>query len=390
LLSWLSRSGHRLRSDATERIPQLDGIRGIAISLVVLFHYFGGNAEDSIIGNKVIRFLFNRGLSGVDLFFILSGFLIGGILLDNKINARFLRVFYYRRSLRIFPLYYIFLTCAFLVLGVPEDWWAYLSYVQNITMALGIQPKQSLSLTWSLAVEEHFYLLLPFMIATLSRRSLLVAVGIVVIVAQALRIVSVVVLPYPETNFGYYFTLCRIDELMLGVGAALAVRTPDIFRWVKNSPSKLCAVMAVCLLALPPIQWCENKYPGFYIMFGIPVYAVMYLAFLLLVVSRPSSLAGKLTNLSLLRWIGLRAYSIYLFHPIVSEIICSNLQGASLASAYIARFLAIACTVSVAALTWRLIEQPLIRRGHRFSYRAAAPVREATEDGIAAPQRVLS
>jgi len=103
-----------------KRIPQLDGIRGIAVSMVVLFHY--SRFDDlSIFPNKAVQLLFSRGFSGVDLFFILSRFLIGGILLDNKIDRRFAHVFYYRRFLRIFPLYYALLVVAWFAAGRLPD-----------------------------------------------------------------------------------------------------------------------------------------------------------------------------------------------------------------------------------------------------------------------------
>src|SRR5262245_21157587 len=127
---------------AQKRMPELDGIRGVAISLVLFWHYIICQLDvpyDSVAAN--VKVFFALTWSGVDLFFVLSGFLLGGILMDNKGSSNYFKVFYIRRACRIFPLYYswlfILLMLAFVApsLGTMShfggSFWSYLTYLQN-------------------------------------------------------------------------------------------------------------------------------------------------------------------------------------------------------------------------------------------------------------------
>src|SRR5207248_1231599 len=141
-----------------QKIPQLDGIRGVAI-LVVILHNSG-------------RFprLFANGWMGVDLFFVLSGFLITGILLDTKESESYFKNFYARRCLRIWPLYYSLLLFMFVLVPLlrPSEahiifeksspWWAYPLFLQNFLIPISTNAAGPLAITWSLAIEEQFYL----------------------------------------------------------------------------------------------------------------------------------------------------------------------------------------------------------------------------------------
>lgn len=169
------------------RMHELDTIRGIAVLLVLFFHGFG--FRYGVQGLSGLPKLFVAatlpGWMGVNLFFVLSGFLITGILLDSKFNRDYFRTFYVRRALRILPLYYavLFLLAVLTRTGWVDRHasWAYLGlsffYLSNITELFGV-PSQY-TVLWSLAVEEHFYLLWPAAVRVLSRqRVLLVSLGI--------------------------------------------------------------------------------------------------------------------------------------------------------------------------------------------------------------------
>ena len=156
-------------------IPALDGLRGIAIILVMLHHftyYRPTSGIDALIGS-VLFF----GWTGVDLFFVLSGFLITGILLDTRGSERYFTSFYARRTLRIFPLYYLVLFLAFVVLpkfpavhpvlagqaDVPPQW-PYWLYLTNFSIADRGWVHGWVDVAWSLAIEEQFYLVWPLVI----------------------------------------------------------------------------------------------------------------------------------------------------------------------------------------------------------------------------------
>src|SRR5688572_26568085 len=154
------------------RIPHLDAIRGVAVLMVLVWHYFCGNINAET--HSTLAYL-NRAFglmwSGVDLFFVLSGFLITGILMDNASSPNYFKVFYIRRVCRIFPLYFLtillFVLFGWFLTGPGFRWlfaeplplWSYLTFTQNFVMGFQVERAYWLGLTWSIAVEEHFYLI---------------------------------------------------------------------------------------------------------------------------------------------------------------------------------------------------------------------------------------
>ncbi len=174
-----------------KRVPALDGLRGLAILAVVEFHFAEGLTNASRPESAIYN-VFRTGWLGVDLFFVLSGFLITGILSNSKGTPGYFRNFYWRRALRIFPPYYAFL----FVFGVlyplarhrPLDapWWHW-TYLTNVAIAAGL-PVNSCSHFWSLAIEEQFYLLWPLLIYMLSRKAAMNACIACVGIAAAARI----------------------------------------------------------------------------------------------------------------------------------------------------------------------------------------------------------
>ena len=164
-------------SISNPHIPALDGIRGLAILLVLLCHFpLYGDMQPTIFIDKLFYAMTRAGWCGVDLFFVLSGFLITGILYDAKGSRFFFRNFYMRRCLRIFPLYYGVLAVFFVIvpfvlplgrnyeLFLKDQAW-YWSYLTNIKIAIEGWPKfYALAHFWSLAVEEQFYFVWPFVV----------------------------------------------------------------------------------------------------------------------------------------------------------------------------------------------------------------------------------
>ena len=200
-------------------IPALDGLRGCAVLMVIVFHFFqeaAGHAGSSILRASFI------GSTGVDLFFVLSGFLITGILIRSKGGPHFIRNFYARRSLRILPLYFGFLLFSATLLpaltGDPRPSWMYWVFLQNVGMTFS--DLASLSGTpvhlWSLAVEEHFYLFWPFLVLAFSGNRLVRVLVFLIAGALALRIALI------ASGIGVgMFTPVRMDTL--AAGAVVAV-----------------------------------------------------------------------------------------------------------------------------------------------------------------------
>lgn len=182
------------------RMPELDTLRGVAVSLVVCFHSFGfAYTIHGLSGiPRILVALTLPGWVGVNLFFVLSGFLITGILLDTKTRPDYYHRFYVRRALRILPLYYAVLALLLVLArtGLVERRasWSFLAlssvYLANVTELLGV-PMQY-GVLWSLAVEEHFYLLWPGLVRSFSRRNVMVCASGVAAICLSLRVLSYV------------------------------------------------------------------------------------------------------------------------------------------------------------------------------------------------------
>jgi len=222
-------------------VPALDAIRGLAIVLVTLYRFGGGgDGAASAIGHN---WFVDLGSRGVDLFFVLSGFLITGILFDAKGKDHYFRNFYLRRSLRIFPLYYAALAVTLLVLpsllpasaasfqpAMDAQAWLWL-YGGNVWQSFtGEWVLGPLNHFWSLAIEEHFYLLWPAVICFTSRRTAMGACGglfIGSILARAVWLAS-----GGNNVAAEVFTPLRMDGLVLGSWLALTARGAGGFQWL--------------------------------------------------------------------------------------------------------------------------------------------------------------
>jgi peptidoglycan/LPS O-acetylase OafA/YrhL len=257
---------------STKRMPELDGLRGIAILMVFLLHYIAeSHTHDGNFG-PLYRFaqIFRLGWSGVDLFFVLSGFLIGGILLDSRSSAHYFKPFYTRRLHRIAPVYYAWISVFGVVGFVVSKWgpsyvaelgtasvpvWVYYPFLQNLMFkSLSEFTRYWMGPTWSLAVEEQFYLVSPWLIRFLSLRRLTQFLIACVIGAPVLRYV---LYPHSPGILGMYYVLtpCRADALALGMLAAVAWRT-RARAWLAQHISYVKVASGVLLLgALAMVKW---------------------------------------------------------------------------------------------------------------------------------------
>ena len=230
------------------RIPELDGLRGIAIGMVIIWHYFSTTIHVQPASPFFYLVAATRlTWSGVDLFFVLSGFLIGGILIDARGAANYFKVFYTRRFFRIVPIYSVVLLVfpILTILRHPANptlsrpaaapWYMYWTFTQNFWMAVTSSlGTNSLVMTWSLAVEEQFYLTLPLLVFLLSPGQLRRAVIGGIAFAPILRLTIHFLLP---DNWGAAYVLmpCRADSLLLGVFAAILLRDPSSKAKIQNS-----------------------------------------------------------------------------------------------------------------------------------------------------------
>lgn len=371
-----------------QRIPELDGVRGCAIVLVLLWHYVAEqiHAPLASVGGRVAQVL---GLcwSGVDLFFVLSGFLIAGILLDRREAENYFRVFYIRRVCRIFPLYFVLLGLFVLLAATkvgrdprfsllfadPMPLWSYAAFVQNMVMgARETYGAGWLGVTWSLAVEEQFYLVLPLVIFWVPRRWLPPVLLAAVLGAPILRgvtgggLLSFTGMPW------------RADSLLMGALLACGMRTPGFVEMAGRQRGALRLLLAVLVAGAVVMTWRRHVFG----MLGHSWLAALFALLILLpLLGRDGWLAAGL-RWPVLTWLGRLSYGVYVFHQPVSGLLHGWWRGAvpeihDARSAGIT-LLALGLTLLAAAASYFLIEQPIVRYGHTFRY-VPPPARQPAE-----------
>jgi peptidoglycan/LPS O-acetylase OafA/YrhL len=360
-----------------DRIPQLDGIRGIAILLVLIWHYF--NRQVHPTDNNFLAYLklaSNITWSGVDLFFVLSGFLIGGILLDNRSTSNYYRIFYLRRICRIFPLYFLIVFSFIALSRIASDsfsWlfadplptWTYLTFIQNYPMGtFGFGPHW-ISVTWSLAVEEQFYLVLPVFIRFLRRTWMVPVLLGLILCGPIMRL-------WVSSLGDVVYAFCRLDSLLIGVLLACLYRHDKFVRLVRQY-RLLCwwsLAFMVAVTGLLPL--------GAYEMGGVYNHFWLALVYGLLVLSavcfRESWLGTVLANPAIV-WLGVRSYCIYLVHQVMSGLMHGAVFGAPPQMSNIhdvaVTGVALISTLILASFSFHYFEKPFLAFAHKFRYRAA-------------------
>ena len=317
-------------SNLSGRIPELDGLRGLAILLVILCHYVG-NAGHAPLGFWPHRFLsaFTAGWSGVDLFFVLSGFLIGGILLNAREAPRYFRTFYMRRVFRILPIYYLwtllfgatvvgavvfspgqFGVSARDLLRVPVQ----LLFLQNIFIGMPHFQWTWFVVTWSLAIEEQFYLFAPPLIRFLSPRNFVAVLVATVALAPILRFL---LFRYwaPGTYLCAFLMPCRADALAWGMLLAVGWRKTWFREFVQRNGAKLEGVLAGLFLGVGTLLWwLVHPLNGVTVTIGFSWLAVFYSAVLLIVLSKPKSWIAGVMRWKFLGRLGGISYCVYILH----------------------------------------------------------------------------
>jgi peptidoglycan/LPS O-acetylase OafA/YrhL len=364
--------------EETRRIPELDGLRGVAVLSVVIAHYFCEVPG----GLQSAKF----GWLGVDLFFVLSGFLIGGILLDNRGSPRYFATFYLRRACRIFPVYYVVLavvlTLAALFAGnswldAPLPAPAYLTYTQNIVMAetgrLGVA---WLLPTWTLAVEEQFYFLLPVIIFLTPRRYIISLALTVIAAAPLFRVAAFATMN--DVAAGMLLP-SRCDLLFFGVLSAAIYRQPALWSRATANGARalkcgaLIGVTGICAV-LAATAWFADRD---LIMIMTPtVGGLLCSSYVLLMVSGAPEAARFRSPF--LRFFGAISYGLYLIHQPICGLMHGILLDARPDIANLAQLAvtgaALALSVGLAFVSWTYFEAPIVRFGRQLTKNAGMPV----------------
>jgi len=334
-----------------KKIPQLDAVRGLAVLLVLLHN-------TDIYPALHLQLISVNGWMGVDLFFVLSGLLITGILLDTKQSDGYFSNFYARRCLRIWPLYYAVLLFMFVIVPIlrPSDahtvfearsspWWAYPVFLQNFLVPIPTMATGALGVTWSLAVEEQFYLVWPLVVWFCTAAQLRKIAIAVICFSPALRYY----LSLHQVNI-YSNTFCRLDGLMAGALLAIVIRAAGFV------PSKFVARAWVVFLISAPLALAVETLHARWIGFSVIALASVSFVYLALF-STQKWLHALLTNRFLV-YTGTISYGIYLLQKI-------PLDAAKAFHLDRHQFLALplttAATYAMAALSWNLLEKPFLK-----------------------------
>lgn len=391
MVSPIANDGGTLPADSAPSAPvqptrghlqELDGVRGFAILMVLALHFLCTQIEAPRSGTEaLIARVTGYGRWGVDLFFVLSGFLITGILYDTRGSRGYFKTFYMRRTLRIFPLYYATLLVALVL--IPAGWlqqfapgllkarasqgWLW-PYLTNVYVAKqGAFDIPYLSHFWTLAVEEHFYLVWPFAVGLLPRRtSMWLSVGLSVL-AVSLRIA--VGFWGPNRLYAHVLTPCRLDALCIGAFLALAARGPLGAQAI--GPFARRAVLPAALGVVLTSLW-HAKSPGH--VFTEPLRELFLSLFFgfAVVLAATSYGPGRFKawlRVGWLRWLGKYSYGLYVFHGIVAYSLATHpilprfeaLAGSRLGGLLLQALAGTLLSMGIAVLSYELLEAPFLR-----------------------------
>lgn len=372
------------------RLPALDGLRSLVL-LILFVHYVVGPARGwdgwMLSSFMAVGLL---AVTALDIFFVLSGFLITGILLDTKHSPSYFRSFYIRRLVRIVPLYYGFLLVYLIVIPTLVSWDTqaltltpgqhvyYWGYFVNIAYALDWRLAAYTGHLWTLSLEEQFYLAWPIIVWACTLQRLRNVCGACLIIAPLVRLATAELMP--DTVMFYTFTFARMDGLAMGALLAVCWRdrssVADFVIEIRRG-----AIVASCVALA--IIGLEMRAPSLALEGGIrqvvyltaSVYCAAGVVVAMLWTDR-ERLWHRIARSWPLRRIGIYSYAIYVLHdPLAYVLHQSNVlrrpsPGADVASALGYFVVMTIVTIAVAALSWHLFEKPLLR------LRPASPSRQ--------------
>ena len=343
------------------RIATLDGLRGIAILAVVILHLFCDRlAVEYFDVSLVTARLLSFQARGVDLFFVISGFLIGGIFVRHGAGGGVVKPFYLRRIFRILPLYYLLLLVA-LFIGAfgSTPGWAYPLFLHNFYWAFGYSFGSILGPAWSLAVEEQFYLLYPWCHRFFGKFLPALVLGALVL--------TLLVKTVGAENHWFerprFFTLNCMGGILFGLLAAWAYHTTSLVTWMRQN-----ATRASALVGLSSGLGFVGAIGGLSSWWWLLADAILGFTFSLLVI-HVTIFRCRPLELRWLRLLGRNCYFIYLFHIPVFELLTWTLRP-PLDELYPFAFFATVLTVVLSVFSMRYLEAPLIQFASRWKYTA--------------------
>ena len=357
--------------DSTVRLRGLDLLRAAAIVLVLMTHYCGFVSHAATFGiiGKV-------GWAGVDLFFVLSGYLIGNQLLAPVARGEplSLKAFFVRRLLRTLPNYYVVLAVYWMFPGPPLGGssmaapWRFLTFTQNVGLAYG----QTFSHSWSLCIEEQFYLLLPLAVLALAR------IGFPVRLAWGLLVGGIAAGMAARAAYAlhghdafmaevYYSSFCRADELLPGVAIALLRNVhPHAFTRLLRHANALCAAglaLGVGILTCIHLDWPTTAMTS---TFGFSLLAIAF-ALLTCAALSPACILNRI-DIPGASQLALWSYAVYLVHKPVFMALQPHLERLHVDAGAPATVAAVmAAGIAGGWVVYRCVETPFMRLRARWT-----------------------
>ena len=358
----------RPNAPGPSRIVELDALRGLAAIAVVAYHY----SRETPWFNRGLY----AGLVGLDLFFVLSGFLISSILLSHGGRPGFHRSFYGRRGLRIWPAYYLLILGVAAVVaidpavGTLRGLPAYLTFTQNLPYYWSDHAPtlaRAAELTWSLAVEEQFYLAWPILLGVVGASRMRPLALALIVAAIAAR----------QSGFHSWILICHCDAFAIGGLLALSLRERGMDGSSRGPARRFALGGAACLfyllVVLPMLggrPFDEERGPW---AFNLTIVAAFFACLIGLIVLHAGHPALAPLRARWLTSLGTISYGIYLYH-IAVLLACEWLLRRCGLPTLAAPGIAAPVTVVVASASWAWIETPILRIKDRFPYRRPAPI----------------
>lgn len=361
---------------AIQYVPALDGLRAFAILLVLWFH------AGELFGREGVLIAGRGGWMGVDLFFVVSGYLITSILLETRSRSRSLRTFWLRRAVRIFPLHYLYLVVLVGVsLAAPAvldardhpktvlEWLPYFLYLGNVAILLQGQVGHALILLWSLAIEEQFYAVWPVVTSKLDLRELRRLCLMGAAAALAFRFGAHVGLER-QREFYYYLTFCRMDPLLLGAALAITVLDDTGRAKVTQWANRLIvpALVSVAVLLAICVGHIDARPSLWWITLGLTAVSLSMTVIVAWALD-PPPLARQFLSLRPLVAIGRISYGIYIWHVLIGLGLthwAKEAQPDWSATELVPLWLVL--SLGISSGSWFLYEKPFLQLKRRFGY----------------------
>jgi len=370
--------------DFRQRLPSLDGVRGVAILAVFAYHYLGGLGRNtSSAGLHALGCLTGLGWGGVDLFFVLSGFLITGILVDTKGYPGYYKTFYVRRVLRIFPIYYLFvLIFATMALfwGFRLSWahlslLVYLGYPAALVWPSLVQGcPVAITHLWSLSVEEQFYMVWPFVIVGCNTpKRILRTCAALTIAALGYRALIFMPGGLPD-SWAYASLPGRMDSLAFGAAAAVLIRGPLQRRLVQAAPI-LCVAAIITLATICAARGTVTHSDPLMLTLGLTALGIGSTGLVILAAS--GGYVSSLLSVRALRLVGKYSYGLYLYHFPLSILLSPQRRyfvsatHSMIIGSILFTLVALGVNLMVAAASFRFIESPILSLKSKFGYRGS-------------------